>query len=123
MFTASLESMPDEAMQKRSLAALRLMHAATGMSTEANEFLDQLRKHVFYGKTLDETNLKEELGDLFFFASRACELLGVDIIDMLEANVRKLRERYPEGKFTQHHFANRNVLAEMDAIEDKDKIR
>ena len=39
----------------------RLLHAGIGLSTEAGEFLDALKKHIFYGKELDRVNLKEEI--------------------------------------------------------------
>lgn len=43
-----------------------LQHAALGMITESAEFADMLKKHLFYGKNLDEVNLREEIGDLLW---------------------------------------------------------
>ncbi len=42
----------------------RLLHVGMGLCTEAAEFLDQLKRHIFYGKEIDRTNLREELGEL-----------------------------------------------------------
>jgi hypothetical protein len=38
-------------------STIHLLHAATGMVTEAGELLDMLKKHIFYGKDLDLVNL------------------------------------------------------------------
>ena len=48
----------DERLSKDGLK--RLLHAGMGLSTEAGEFLDALKKHIFYGKELDRVNLAEE---------------------------------------------------------------
>ena len=45
----------------------RLIHACMGMQTETAEFTDALKKAIFYGKTLDVVNLKEELGYLLWY--------------------------------------------------------
>ena len=89
--------------------ALRLLHAGMGIATEAGEFVDPLKKHIFYGKDLDVENLKEEMGDLLWYIGIACDTLGVTVQELMEANIAKLRKRYPE-QFT-----------EADALERKDK--
>lgn len=49
------ESRDFDAMNTRLLddGVKRLLHAGIGLSTEAGEFLDALKKHIFYGKELD----------------------------------------------------------------------
>jgi hypothetical protein len=44
-----------------------LWHMAIGLSGEAGEILDACKKYAIYCKPLDRDNLKEELGDLFFY--------------------------------------------------------
>jgi hypothetical protein len=44
---------------------MRLLHGAMGLATETGEFIDTLKKHVFYGKELDYPNVREEVGDIF----------------------------------------------------------
>ena len=43
----------------------RLLHAGIGLATESGEFLDALKKHLFYGKELDKINLGRRLGIYF----------------------------------------------------------
>ena len=54
----------------QSEQTIRLLHAGMGLSTESAEILDSLKKHIFYGKPLDEVNLKEEMGDLFWYLAK-----------------------------------------------------
>ena len=73
-----------------------LMHAALGLSGEAGEFSDAIKRHLVYGKPLDRTNAFEELGDILWYVALACESLGVDMSEIAKLNLDKLRIRYPE---------------------------
>jgi NTP pyrophosphatase (non-canonical NTP hydrolase) len=94
----------------------RLLHAGIGLSTEAGEFLDALKKHIFYGKELDRVNLKEEMGDLFWYLAIACDELGVEFEPLMETNIAKLKARYGE-KFTEHRAENRDLDTERTILE------
>ncbi len=94
----------------------RLLHAGIGLSTEAGEFLDALKKHIFYGKELDRVNLKEEMGDLFWYLAIACDELGVEFEPLMETNIAKLKARYGE-KFTEHKAENRDLETERTILE------
>jgi NTP pyrophosphatase (non-canonical NTP hydrolase) len=94
---------------------MRLLHAAMGFSTEAGEFMDILKKHIFYGKPLDFPNAREEVGDLFWYAGIAIDVLQTTMKEVLTANIEKLRQRYPE-KFTSDAALNRNVDAEIEMM-------
>lgn len=95
----------------------RLIHAAMGMCTEAGEFMDALKKELFYGKLLDPVNLKEELGDLLWYIAIAMNVLGTDFPTEMKRNITKLRTRYPE-KFTNVNALNRNLREERRALEE-----
>ena len=72
------ESNDFEAIQKRisSKRNIRLLHAGIGLATESGEFLDALKKAIFYGKELDRVNLQEEIGDLLWYCAIALDELG-----------------------------------------------
>jgi len=55
---------------------LNLLHAAMGICTESGEFFDPIKKHLMYGKPLDEENMREELGDLLWYIAVGAENLG-----------------------------------------------
>jgi len=94
----------------------RLLHAGIGLSTEAGEFLDALKKHIFYGKKLDRINLKEEMGDLFWYLAIACDELGVEFESLMETNIAKLKARYGE-RFSEHKAENRDLDTERTILE------
>lgn len=94
----------------------RLLHTGIGLSTEAGEFLDALKKHIFYGKELDKVNLKEEMGDLFWYLAIACDELDVDFETLMQTNIQKLKARYGE-KFSEQKAENRNLGNERKILE------
>ena len=57
----------------------RIRHAVSGLVTESAELLDAYKKHIYYGKELDLVNIKEEIGDLFWYLALACDVLDVDL--------------------------------------------
>lgn len=95
----------------------RLLHAGIGLATESAEFLDALKKHIYYGKPLDRVNLREELGDLFWYMAIACDALDVSFDELQETNIAKLSARYPE-KFTMDKAENRDLATERQILEE-----
>ncbi|MFG1485459.1 nucleoside triphosphate pyrophosphohydrolase family protein [Halobacteriovorax sp. RZ-2] len=96
----------------------RLLHAGIGLSTEAGEFLDALKKHIFYGKELDRVNLAEELGDLFWYMAIVGDELGIKFEDVMERNITKLKARYGE-KFSEEKADKRDLDSERKILEEQ----
>jgi len=94
---------------------IRLLHAGMGMCTEAGEFLDMLKKHIFYGKRLDYPNAVEELGDEEWYIALAIDEIRTTMKEVLTINIEKLKRRYPE-KFSEADAINRNVEAEREIL-------
>lgn len=92
---------------------IRLLHAGSGMVTEAGEFVDMLKKHIFYGKPFDSVNAREELGDILWYVGIACDVLGTTMDEVMSNNIEKLQKRYPE-KFTDENALNRDVEKELE---------
>lgn len=96
---------------------LRLLHGAMGLCTESSEFLDVLKKYLFYGKPMDMVNMREELGDIFWYLAILADEMGeANFTNMLQTNIAKLRTRYPE-KFTEDAAQNRNLDAERGTLQ------
>ena len=88
----------------------RLLTAAVGMSAEAGEFTEIVKKMVFQGKPVNEENLfhlKRELGDLMWYVSQACIGLDISLEEVIQMNFEKLSARYPEGAFSIERSENR----------------
>lgn len=97
---------------------IRLLHGAMGLSTEAGELLDMLKKHIFYGKPLDLVNAAEEIGDSMWYAGLVIDVLQTTFDEILTVNINKLKLRYPE-KFTESAAIHRNTDAERQLLEDQ----
>lgn len=86
-----------------------LVHMSMGISGEAGELLDAVKKSYIYGKELDIENVIEELGDLLFYIQGMLNFLGVvdirDLEDITLLNMRKLEKRYPQGYTDQAAIA------------------
>lgn len=98
---------------------LRLLHATQGMATEAGEMVDALKKYMFYGKTLDEVNLIEELGDSLWYTAVAIDVLSTTFEEVMQINIAKLRKRYGD-KFTTERAIVRDLYAEREILEGKE---
>ena len=88
----------------------RLMTAAFGMSAEAGEFTEVVKKIFLQGKPYNEENvfhMKRELGDLCWYLAQACMALDISFEEVLEMNYEKLSARYPEGTFDVYRSENR----------------
>lgn len=87
-----------------------LMTAAAGLSSEAGEFGEIVKKMIFQGKPWNEDihfHLMRELCDVAWYWVNGCRALGVDPNDVIAENVKKLEARYPGGSFDVHFSENR----------------
>ena len=88
----------------------RLLTAAVGMSAEAGEFTEIVKKIIFQGKPVNQENLfhlKRELGDIMWYVSQACLGLDISLEEVIQMNFEKLSARYPEGAFSIERSENR----------------
>jgi NTP pyrophosphatase (non-canonical NTP hydrolase) len=88
----------------------RLLTAALGMSAEAGEFTEVVKKIFLQGKSYNEENafhLKRELGDICWYIAQACMALDTSFDEILQMNYEKLSARYPEGTFSVYKSENR----------------
>jgi NTP pyrophosphatase (non-canonical NTP hydrolase) len=97
---------------------VRILHAAMGLSTEAGELLDAVKKHLMYGKPLDIVNLKEEAADCFWYIAILADTLGFSFEEIQERNIAKLKTRFGD-KFTEHAANNRDLQKEREILEGK----
>lgn len=98
-----------ESGDKLGVLIPELLTASVGLTAEAGEFDEIVKKMIFQGKPLNEENhihLKKELGDLMFYTMVACTALGVTGDEIIEMNKDKLNGRFKEG-FTVNESENR----------------
>ena len=88
----------------------RLLTAALGLTAEAGEFTEVVKKIILQGKPYNEDNvfhMKRELGDICWYLAQACMALDTTFDEVIEMNVDKLKARYPGGEFDVHKSENR----------------
>lgn len=73
------------------------LNAALGLAGEAGEFADIVKKYQFQGHQIDNAHLAKELGDILWYVAMGCEGLGISMDDIMELNIAKLKNRYPNG--------------------------
>ena len=87
-----------------------LITAAFGLTAEAGEFTEVVKKIILQGKPYNEDNvfhMKRELGDICWYIAQACMALDTSFDEIIEMNVEKLKARYPGGEFDVHKSENR----------------
>lgn len=71
-----------------------------GISGEAGELLDAIKKGVIYRKPLDRENIIEELGDIEFYLEGLRQQLHISREETLLANINKLSKRYEKLSYS-----------------------
>lgn len=94
---STLAKSPEKILKEITPHQMSCLHAAVGISGEAGELLDQIKKYVIYNKPLDLENVIEELGDLEFYMEDLRQRVGLTRKMCLDRNEAKLKKRYPEG--------------------------
>lgn len=81
--------------------AMEMAVSSLGLTGEAGEFADLIKKHVGHGHVLDTAKAAKELGDVLWYVARLAEMIGYDLDTVAQMNVDKLRKRYPNGFSTE----------------------
>jgi NTP pyrophosphatase (non-canonical NTP hydrolase) len=109
----SLKSSLDSIQNNSNIDIPRLLTGALGLGSETGEFVEIVKKMVLQGKPADEDNIfhmKRELGDIMWYWVTACMSLGLDPVEVITENQKKLEARY--GK--QFSVDQSEVRAEGD---------
>ena len=77
--------------------AIMIVWEALGLAGEAGEVANDVKKGVFHQHGLDLEKLKNEIGDTLWYAAALCTTLGLDLSEIMQANIKKLEMRYPHG--------------------------
>lgn len=97
---------------------MHLLHMSVGAAGEVGELVDAVKKHVVYEREPDVENIKEEIGDLFFFVQELMLQYNLTFYEILHHNVAKLEKRYHEKKFsTQQAQARADKAADSFAAD------
>jgi NTP pyrophosphatase (non-canonical NTP hydrolase) len=76
---------------------LELADCGLGLTGEAGEVAEVLKKHIMGSRELDLENIKKELGDVLWYAASLCDSLNISMQEVAELNIEKLRKRHGDS--------------------------
>lgn len=94
---------------------LQRLNAALGLG-ESGELQGLIKKEVFHEHDEDPFKVLDEAGDLLFYLDWLLDTYGWTLEAAFNANVLKLRERFPNG-FDPERSRLRNRQKESDAVQ------
>lgn len=90
---------------------IMIVWCAVGLAGETGEVLEHVKKGIFHQHGLDREKMRKELGDVLWYVAGLCSTLGLDLGDVMGANIEKLRTRYPDG------YSSADSQRRVDVIE------
>ncbi len=75
----------------------RLTSHTLGIAGEAGEVANYVKKAIFHEHGIDAEKMKDELGDVLWYVALIAETMSLELNDIAEHNIAKLKARYPEG--------------------------
>ena len=75
-----------------------LLHSALGLASEAGE-LTGIYQKTYQGHDLAQQHehIIKELGDCLWMIAEHCTALGIQLSQVAQTNIDKLKKRYPDG--------------------------
>ena len=68
-----------------------------GLSGEAGEVIDYLKKIIYHKHDFDKQKLMSEMGDMMWYFALLADYFKIDFDEILTSNIAKLKKRYPNG--------------------------
>lgn len=96
-----------DVMIENEIDAGGLLNGCLGLSGEAGELNDLVKKWIFHKKPLDREHMKKEIGDVCWYIADICHSMGFNLDEIFQMNIDKLKARYPEG-FSERRANNRS---------------
>ena len=78
-----------------------LINGVMGLCGESGEAIDIVKKWLAQGHELDRKHLAKELGDIAWYLAETATALDLSLEEIFEANIEKLKKRFPEGFDTE----------------------
>lgn len=114
-FVQSLAKPGNEIVSEITPIDAHRLHMAIGISGEAGELLDAVKKATIYRKPLDIANVREECGDLLFYIVGMLDSIDTELDSVIAENMAKLSTRY--GKT----YSNAAAVERADKMQNLDK--
>ena len=74
-----------------------LSNYCMGLSGEAGELIDHIKKHLYHGHEFNPEYASKEIGDVLWYVAAIASELNLNLDEVAIENIEKLMERYPQG--------------------------
>ena len=99
-----IDALRTAALHENKELALAIL--GLGLTGEAGETVELIKKYIGHGHEIDKTELTKELGDVLWYIANIAAAFGIPLGTIAERNINKLKTRYPEG-FNTNKSINR----------------
>lgn len=111
-------SLPDVTTVTPSTLTPNPFDTTMHLSIVAGEILDLVKKAAIYTKSLDRATLKVKIGTFNHSLNRLCMMYGVSRHECIEANIKKLGDRYKGFEYSNEAAQKRaDKTVVVDGIE------
>lgn len=93
---------------------MMILWNALGLTGEAGEVADLVKKGILHQHGIDKWQIAKELGDCMWYIAALCTKLNIDLGAVMTNNIEKLKVRYPDGFKPEDSVARVDVEAELD---------
>lgn len=90
---------------------LMVIWTVFGLAGETGELVEVVKKGIFHRHGLDLQKVRKEVGDCLWYLAAICSRLDIDMSDIMQENIDKLRIRYPNG------FSSQDSVRRVDVKE------
>lgn len=87
----------EKAFTTATETAKNIYYMTLGLTGEAGEIANKVKKVMRDGKDIDVADLKKEIGDCLWYCAGLATILGIKLDDVAEANIAKLFDRKERG--------------------------
>ena len=84
----------------------KLANFSLGLAGESGELIDMIKKHLYQDHEIDINKVSNEAGDLVWYLCNILNVFNINLSDVMDANIAKLKARYPSG-FDKNRSVNR----------------
>lgn len=88
---------------------IMIMWCAIGLSGESGEISELVKKGILHQHGLDEQKMSKEIGDCLWYLAGLCTVLHLDMGQVMQENIDKLKLRYPNGFNSQDSISRKDV--------------
>ena len=95
--TMEMQSYQQQAFTTATESSRNIYYMTLGLTGEAGEVANKVKKVMRDGKALDLDDIKKELGDVLWYVAGLCTVTGIPLEEVAKANLEKLADRQKRG--------------------------